>query len=161
MYLKPELREAWFPCLGYVGNFILKSSHKTLQIQLCPWNGFDGLCLLCIQEFSCDLIMGTGYSVLRYYSNKGQLAIQCPSEQGAIFHYFGSEVVHLKSKLCAHWVVAICKSSFENFLWSWLIFSKIIPFFQNWTILLDPKRKIFSAHNLTCMILNQKIEQAC
>ena len=54
MYLNPELRKAWFPSLGYVGNFILKSSRKTLQIRLCPCDGSGHLCLLCIREFGCN-----------------------------------------------------------------------------------------------------------
>ena len=52
VYLNPELRKAWFPCLGYVGNFILKSSRKT--IRLCPCDGSGHLCLFCIREFGCN-----------------------------------------------------------------------------------------------------------
>ena len=75
VYLNPELRKAWFPCLGYVGNFILKSSRKTLQNLLCPWNGFDHLCLLCIREFGCH----------RHSEDWLQCAAML-SKQGATFH---------------------------------------------------------------------------
>ncbi|GMP79569.1 hypothetical protein CsSME_00035057 [Camellia sinensis var. sinensis] len=47
--------------------------------------------------------MRTDYSVLRCYSNKGQLpvAMQCPLDKGQFSIVFGSEVVHLKSKFRA------------------------------------------------------------
>lgn len=36
--------------------------------------------------------------------------------QGAIFHCYGSEVVHLKSRFRACWAVVVCKNSFWEFL---------------------------------------------
>ena len=102
------------------------------------------------------------FNVLRRRSNKGQLsvAMQLPSSKGQFS--FESEVVHLESGFYARWAVAVCKNSFWEFLLRLTEFSrKIISSFPKLDHFLDPKRNIFSAHNLTCMISNQKIEQAC
>ena len=42
--LSPKLRKAWFPCLGYVGNFIPKSSRKhTSNSTVAMWGVWSSL----------------------------------------------------------------------------------------------------------------------
>mgnify|MGYP003702860799 CR=1 FL=1 len=133
VYLNPELRKVWFPSLGYVGNFILKSSCKTLQTQLCPCDGSGHLCLFLYPGVRLWSSLW-GLTIMRYgaiqtrgnfplpfnapwcRSNKGQLsvAMQCPPSKGQFS--FGSEVVHLKSRFRARWAAVVCKNSLENFL---------------------------------------------
>ena len=90
VYLNPELRKAWFPCLGYIGNFILKSSHKHFQID-CVHAMVLVIFVFSVSESLVVFVaLRTAYNALRCHSNKGQLsvAIQCTAvsfKQGATF----------------------------------------------------------------------------
>ena len=80
-----------------------------------------------------------------------------PLKPGAICHYLRSEVAYLEGKFRARWALIVCKNSFWKFLLKLIIFSKTISFSKIGPCS-DPKRRIFSAHNLTCMISKSKIE---
>ena len=63
----------------------------------------------------------------------------------------------VSSALVEQWSFA--KIVFENFYWGWLIFSKIVSFSKTGPFSWTQKRKIFSAHSLTCMISDQKLNK--
>ena len=137
------------------------SSLSSLYLRIWLCSSLWGLITMC-----CDAIQTRGnfplpYSVPLCYSNKVQLsvAVQLSSSKGQFS--FGSEVVHLKSKFRARWAVAISKNTFWEFLMKLTNFLKNYSIFPKRTISWTQKRKIFSAHDLTCMIFKIKKLNKC
>ena len=121
VYVNSELRQAWFPSLGYVGNFVLKSSHKHFQID-CVHVMVLIIFVFPVSESSVVIVtMRTGYSVLRGYSDKGQLfvarfgAVQCHSGKGQFSNVLDMRlyISRVDSVLVEQW--PFVKTSFQNF----------------------------------------------